>query len=328
VEETGGRSMSGLFDTLSPDGTPIYLSNLPNKRGRGQRTWHQYVHNEAELQKFIANYDRPGRALYFTVARLKAGTARCKENVEATHWAFAEVDFKDHPDIAPEEIRRRIEAMPFPATLVVMSGHGLHLYWKFNEALDAAPGKAQQDFEDALKLACNYIGGDCNAAKAARLLRLPGSHNSKDGGNVLVSIIANTEHRYELRDLVDFWLEAQPIIPAPIKADGQPGTDTCKDTSGGPVDVDARLAAMTWHGAGNSAINVTQRDVMGSLLRQGVCLDEATATILEATRRRVADDPAAHNWDWKAEETDIAWSGVRLLTRITLCLTDCRTRCG
>jgi hypothetical protein len=256
--------MSNLFDILSPDGSPIYLANLPNKKGPGQRTYHQYVHNEAELQKFIATYDKPGRALYHTVARLKAGTTRCKENVEAVHWAFVEIDFKDHPDIAPEEIRRRVEAMPLPATLIITSGHGLHLYWKFNEALDATPGRAQEYFEDALKLACAYVGGDSSATEAARLLRLPGSHNTKFGDSILVSIVANTGHSYELSDLVDFWTEAQPIMPEPVKPDA-PGTGTNNfNESSGPVDVEARLQNMQWQGPG--AARFTRRNC--SVLRR------------------------------------------------------------
>jgi len=141
----------GLFETLSPEGTPIYLANLPSEKGRG-RVGHEWAHDDSELKKFIANYDKPGRALYFTVARLKAGTTRSKDNVEAVNFIWSEIDFKDHPDIAADEIRRRVETTPLPPSLIVASGHGLHLYWKMKEAVDAMPGKAQQDVEEALKL--------------------------------------------------------------------------------------------------------------------------------------------------------------------------------
>src|SRR6516164_8627369 len=104
----------GLFETLSPEGTPIYLTNLPVEKGKGQ-VGQAWARDDAELQKFIASYDQPGRALYFCVTRLHDGSAaRCKENVEATHFIWSEIDFKDHPDIAPDEIRRRIEAAPLP----------------------------------------------------------------------------------------------------------------------------------------------------------------------------------------------------------------------
>jgi RecA-family ATPase len=291
----------GLFETLSPEGTPIYLANLPSEKGQG-RVGHEWARNDAELKKFIANYDKPGRALYFTVARLKAGTTRSKDNVEAVNWLWAEIDFKNHPDLAADEIRRRVEATPLPPTLIVASGHGLHLYWKMNEAVDASPGKAQLDVEEALKLACNYVGGDPSAAEAARLLRLPGSHNRKSGGEILVSIVAENEHSYELSDLIDFWLEAQPIMPAPAKTGDSHVSENTEHVnspgSDGPIDVETELAAMR---LGN--INKTHCRVIGALLSQGTPYDEIAETVVDATMR-FAEQNGISNWTREREFSD------------------------
>jgi hypothetical protein len=293
-----GHTM-GLFETLSPEGAPIYLANLPSEKGQG-RVGHDWARNDAELKKFIASYDKPGRALYFTVARLKAGTTRSKDNVEAVNWIWAEIDFKDHPDIGPDEIRRRIEATPLPPTLIVASGHGLHCYWKMNEAVDASPGKAQLDVEEALKLACNYVGGDPSAAEAARLLRLPGSHNRKSGDEILVSIIAEAKHTYELSDLIDFWLEARPIMPAPVKTKSHvvENTGANNPVGDGPVDVEAELAAMQ---LGN--INKTHCRVMGALLSQGMPYDEIAETLVDATMR-FAEQNGISDWTREREFSD------------------------
>ena len=56
---------------------------------------------------------------------------------------------------------------------------------------------------------------------------------------------------------------------------------------------------MRWKGEGNNSINVTQRDVMASLIAHGVSLDEATATMLDATRKCVEGDQEAAGWDWQ-----------------------------
>jgi RecA-family ATPase len=299
--------MASIFETLSPEGWPIFLSNLPNVRGKG-RPVHHYVHNETELQQFIARYDKPGRALYYTVTKLRRGTARCKENVEASHWVFTELDFKDHSTIAPEEIRNRVETSPYPPTLIVASGHGLHLSWKLNEAVDATPGRAQQDFEEALKLACAYVGGDNSAAEAARLLRLPGSHNSKNGDSIPVAIIANTDRSYEISDLVDFWLEARPIMPAPVKNETADDENTNRSNTVAndkPIDVDARLAAMQWRGPDNSGIHVTQVEVTASLISTGMSIGETVTAVLEATQAAVAGNADTLNWDWNEERCGI-----------------------
>jgi hypothetical protein len=187
----------------------ILVASLPNPKMSGVKL-HASVRNEAELQDFITRHDVPNRALYFTVATLRDDAdRRLKANVVSSHWLWAEVDFHSHPDIASKEILRRLQAIPHPPTMIVASGHGYHAYWQFKEAIDAAPGKAQSDFEEALRLLCAYVGADGGTCDASRLLRLPGSHNSKNGDKLLVEIVDyNNSRTYELSDLVDFLLDA------------------------------------------------------------------------------------------------------------------------
>ena len=72
---------------------------------------------------------------------------------------------------------------------------------------------------------------------------------------------------------------------------------------------------MRWHGAGNSAIDITRNDVMASLLNSGMCLTEATDIILAAIRACVAGDPAAASWDWHAEYLRTAYNGATLINK-------------
>jgi hypothetical protein len=69
----------------------------------------------------------------------------------------------------------------------------------------------------------------------------------------------------------------------------------------GPVNVDARLAAMRFGGAGDSAIHPTQLAVTASMLRGGVSFDEVVRTVLEATEKVVAGDPRVAKWKWSKE---------------------------
>src|SRR6266545_7910174 len=148
--------MANTFDFLSPGGQPIFVCRLPNERGQG-KIISRYVKSETELKGFISAYDEPGYALYHAAAILKEGSWRNKENVNATRKIWAEIDFKQHPDLSAEEIRRRIEMIPIPPTGVIFSGHGYHLYWLLKEDTDAAPGDGQRRVEDALKLAAAYV---------------------------------------------------------------------------------------------------------------------------------------------------------------------------
>ena len=260
------------FSMLSPDGHAIEVWSLPNVQGGGS-THRERVHNNVELEKFIARYDHPGRALYHTVAKLKDGMTRSKEAVETVCFIWADIDFKDHPDVLPEEIRRRVEAIPTKPTLVVFSGHGLHLYWRLNEPENAAPGEGQKIVEEALKLACNYVGGDPSVAETARLMRLPGSHNTRNKDErIPVTVAASNDLTYEMDDLVDFWLEARPILPArppaQEKTNGHSADDFENDIDA-PVDVDACFEAMTHQGEGATSVNGTLKRVIPSLLGRG-----------------------------------------------------------
>jgi AAA domain len=305
------------FDFLSPGGQPVLVCRLPNERGKGKPV-HRYVHNETELQGFIATYNEPGYALYHAVAIFKEGAWRNKQNVEGTRYIWTEVDFKDHPDLGPEEIRRRIGDIPPPLkpTAIIFSGHGYHLYWQLKEDADARPGEAQQRVEEALKLAVNYVSGDAQVAEAARIMRLPGSHNTRVPGEELPVVFDEVElsRAHDLNELVDFFLEATPILPTPAKKTNGNGhdaggfdfnTDAAQSTSSGPTDVDERLAAMRFKGAGDNAVNVTQRDVTASLTGRGRPVEETVARVLAATKVMAATDERCKDWNWGEEECGI-----------------------
>jgi hypothetical protein len=136
------------------------------------------------------------------------------------------------------------------------------------EAICAAPGEDQQRFEEALRLACAYVQGDPSVAEASRLLRLPGSHNRKNPEAVVrVEIIRETSRQYELGDLVDFWSEAQPILPEPARPKKNGSAGEAWTPNDGPVDVDVRLATMTYGASDGTGVNATYCATMPKMLR-------------------------------------------------------------
>jgi hypothetical protein len=297
------------FDILSPDGSPIFLASLPNERGNGKRPYHQYVRSEEELQKFITERDKPGWATYHAVAILKDGTWRNQENVRATLFVWGEVDFKDHPDIPPEEITRRLSNIPahVKPTFCVFSGHGIHPYWLLKEEADASPGEGQRQIEDVLKLICNYIGGDPHVAETARLMRLPGSHNSrKPGENILVTFQdVEMSRRYDLVYLTDFFLEAHPIMRAPTIAASKGQQDAFKygDADVDNMEVGEALKAMRFKGRPD--IHHTQLRATASMISDGKSVAEAVSHILAATKEATEGDDRAKDWKWEVEKDGI-----------------------
>ena len=159
--------------------------------------------------------------------------------------------------------------------------------------------------EVLLRVLADVIGGDPAVCEVARLMRLPGSHNTKNGGRLPVKVVVDRSLRYELSDLED-WLGMQrPLIPRkraappsnPFLAVDMPGT------GGAPVDVDMRLGAMQFRGPGQTSVHQTQLAVSAALLNRGVGVDEIVANLLAATRK--ASGAAGERWDWAREERDI-----------------------
>ena len=290
--------MPTTFEVLSPDGGPIFLAALPNERGKGA-PHHQYVRSDADLERFLADYDRPGYALYHTAAILKNGEWRNKANVRATLFVWGEVDFKDHPDIAPDEIVRRLNNIPLRPTFCVFSGHGIHLYWMLKEEEDASPGDGQRRVEEVLRLIANYIGGDPHVAETARLLRLPGSHNTRKAGENLLVRFEDVDlgRKYDLSELTDFLLEAHPIMPAPTPSEVREGSG---DGSESDMSAEAALEAMRFKG--RPCIHYTQLRATAKLISDGKLVTDIVASVLAATRKAVEGDSNVKDWDWQNEE--------------------------
>lgn len=83
--------------------------------------------------------------------------------------------------------------------------------------------------------------------------------------------------------------------------------------TGAPIDVEARLAAMKYQGAGDSAIHITQLEVSASLLSRGVPIDEVVQTIFDATC--TAAGAAGNSWSWSRERQAIEKMCLDWLTK-------------
>jgi hypothetical protein len=115
--------------------------------------------------------------------------------------------------------------------------------------------------------------------------------------------------RYELDDLEEMLTETSPVVlrnarPPPVAADINPFLTAAAEFGfKPPMDVEKRLAAMTYMGGGDSAIHGTQVSVTASLLNSGLAFDEVVALVLHATMAAAGD--YGHRWNWQREESAI-----------------------
>ena len=173
----------------------------------------------------MSKYDQPGRALFFSVGTLKnAALERNKDNIAEISMLHADIDLKDVND-SRADVERKLNALtnaegrPFPPSVMVFSGHGIHAYWLLTESIDPRVGDNLEDIELDLHTLADLVGGDTAVCEIARLMRLPGSHNTKVGEWSQVQVVhpagfdAETDlRRYEIEDLREMLREKSPII--------------------------------------------------------------------------------------------------------------------
>lgn len=310
-------SAVGLLKTLFAYATAqVYICTFPNDRNSNQ-VGERHIHTRlpSQITSFMNKWDKPGRGLFFCVGTVKAGAKRNKENIVETIGLHADIDFKNVEGVsAREDVVRKLATLMYPPTIVVFSGGGLHCYWLFKEAL---PTQGNIDrIEFALRQIAEVVAGDLAVCEVARVLRLPTSHNSKEGRWTEVEVIwLDANRRYEFEDLEEWLAVARPVLvrkqrervePSHIIDDPfAPFLEYARQHVIKRIDVDERLESMTYMGSGDSSIHRTQLACSAAMLNAGMAIDEVVAILLSHTKRSAG--AAGARWNWRREERDLRY---------------------
>ena len=295
---------------------PLYVCSLPNPGEPG--TPHECIADDPHvIEAFARREDKPGRGVYDCVSPLKPGARRRSlETVGEIVALHVDVDGKDLvEDFAT--VDARLTTLPLPPSEVRNSGRGRHIVYALKEPINATDEDDVAQATDLLRRLTAYLCGDMAVAHHAALLRRPGTHNSKGGAwaECTRTIVSNA--RYDPGDITDFLDDVADLTLFTRKTagNGRDKSTTRSIQSKPPIDVEARLAAMQFEGAGEASIHQTQLSITASLLRTGVALEEATRQVLEATRAAVVHDPRAAKWNWRREERKIRRMGAAFIAK-------------
>lgn len=239
---------------------------------------------------FITKWDQKGRGLFYCVSTIRGGGRRNRDNAAEIKILYADIDFKDL-DITREEVIRILKRLPLPPTRIHFSGHGVHAIWVLKEATNNMDSVTM-----LLRRLCVVVGGDKHVCQVAALLRMPGTHNTKNDAWTEVTVIRETKRKYSLEEL-EAWLQtAQPVIFRK-KSDGDSNPFIRAANEQGvkpPINVKQRLADMRYRGPGDASIHFTQLSVTASLLNSGEDVGDVVECVLEAT---MAVGQPEWNWD-------------------------------
>jgi hypothetical protein len=296
----------------------VHVCRYPNVAGSNDPPFRKVnTRDSSAIERFADQHDKPGGALYFACGTIKpAATGRTKDDISEIGFLWADIDFKDTIEDRAS-IEKRLAALvgptgkSFAPSYTVFSGHGLHCYWLLSEALDAQTMQAR--IEEDLRILCDLVGGDVNVCEIARVMRLPGSHNSKyDGESLPVEVLTANGKRYHLEDLEEMLTETAPIIlrkerPECLTLGEIIGTDPYEKYGEQfgfkpPIDVQAMLAQMLFMGGKKHGVNPTQISVEASMINSGHPDEEVVAVVLAATRDAAGDYGKRWNWDYEEKK--------------------------
>lgn len=288
--------MANVYDilvTLTNEGD-AHAWCLPNVRGEGRERWIG-SRDADKLAGWSKKQDEPGFAQFFCVSTIAPRRRRKKEFAVQLPWIFADVDFKDI-DLPPEEIDRRLHALPLPPTRMHHTGNGIHCFWLLDTPVLA---DKMEVAEVILKRLANHLGADIQVAHTVALLRVPGSTNSKRGERKLVRVIKEGSEVYTLAQ-IDEWLAAErdPVMLRRGKQLNAFERMALEQGVRPPVDVDARLAAMKFEGGNGTSVHETSLSVTAALAAAGLAEDEIVAAVLPA----IQNLPGTDDWNWRVEE--------------------------
>lgn len=295
---------------------PVYTCSFTNERGAGPER-HVISRTPAHISGFVERWDQNGRGTFACVSTLKPSEEkRNKANVEQIPALFIDIDFKSVDLLGDEpraDVLKQLGRARLLPSVTISSGGGMHAYWFFKEPFDLDNDEAKARIEAALRQLADIFAGDLAVCEVARVMRMPGSHNSKTGEMIPVEITSfDPNRRYELSDLEEWFSEQSPLLLRKAREPGQSVAEMQYDFFAQyakehgikpPIDVIARLEAMMYMGPGDSSIHQTQIQCAASMLSSGMEIDDVVSVILAYTHK--AAGRYGERWNWRVEERNL-----------------------
>ena len=241
--------------------------------------------------------------MYACVSDVPSGK-RSKQNVGGTFAAFADLDFKGIAH-SRMEIEAAIAGLRVRPSFVIFTGNGLHLWWIFVE-----PVTDHERVERLLRHISDVLAGDRAVCEVSRVMRIPNTHNTKNGANEEVRIIQRNDERYTIEMLEEYFEFAMPLLQRVERVDQttretvklsaleQYVRDTEKVGDGeARINHDELWGNLVYYGEGRGGnVDTTITRASSSLLSRGVQVEDAIEEIQQKLLELI---PEAADWDWE-----------------------------
>lgn len=157
--------------------------------GQGRRIQKFYDTLE-QVEQAAVNFDDNGYDAYYALATFDEAGSREVSNVKQMRSFFMDLDCgfnlrtgkpKDFPDQASAIIalKKFVKVNNLPRPFLVSSGYGVHVYWPLSTPVDYKTWMFTAEKLKALARNQGFKADESVTADAARVLRIPGTHNHK-----------------------------------------------------------------------------------------------------------------------------------------------------
>ena len=204
--------MKEFCDHLYDDSTDGYIQvlKLNDEKNKSERTIKIYNTRHEGLKDIVEELHEQNDV--FVAPNTMYIPKRRVENIRQFRSLFQDIDCENLGFEKAETVYLIWELyyegkIPKP-TMVTDSGRGVHLYWRIQNAPYGALN-TWQELQDYIYYNLKHLGSDRQATDSARVLRLPGTINSKNQVNCKVLYI-DDDLEYSMYDLREQYLNYRP----------------------------------------------------------------------------------------------------------------------
>lgn len=197
--------LSELFASCPKNGGTVELRKIGNEDGSIER---HFCASPAEADRYIRKWtrDQGDYGVFFGIAQRKPDVRRGrKEDLQAVPVLWVDLDTEKN-GWNTDRTLAALKTSQLRPSIVVRSGHGLHLYWLLEDPV-LMPEYGTDEYYETLesieslaKRLGQIFGGD-SVQDITRVLRLPGTLNTKGGKKREVSVALDDFSEWRFDDL-------------------------------------------------------------------------------------------------------------------------------
>ena len=202
------------------------------RRTKDKHTVQKFYDSIDSVVDSALNFDQQGYDAYFALSTFNIANSRQAENCNKLKALFLDIDCGEGKPYATQSDAITVLrgfcnnfSLPKP-TAIINSGRGLHVYWGLTQSY---PRSTWTPVAEKLKAACLEYGLEIDpvvTADAARILRVPDTHNFKADPPALVHLLGSLNGLAEL----DVFIEKLAAISIPVPSPTREFTDRDKET--------------------------------------------------------------------------------------------------